>query len=129
MWQLEEETLEQALAAAVVCCILAAAGPQRSRMLATLYKDERISRLPSFTFLEKVFFERILRKEEVCPSAEFGQVLCQLKIIALFNAALWVFTKVSNRTATCQQVTLQTDTHYMDSLGHLHTISLNHIYR
>ena len=63
--QIDEETLEQALSAAVVCCILAAAGPQRSRMLATLYKDERIGRLPSFGFLEKVFFERILRKHEV----------------------------------------------------------------
>lgn len=35
---IDEEALEQALAAAVTCTILAAAGPQRSRVLATLYK-------------------------------------------------------------------------------------------
>lgn len=35
---IDEEALEQALSAAVTCTILAAAGPQRSRVLATLYK-------------------------------------------------------------------------------------------
>lgn len=35
---IDEDALEQALAAAVTCTILAAAGPQRSRVLATLYK-------------------------------------------------------------------------------------------
>ena len=34
----EEEELQQALVAAVTCALLAAAGPQRSRVLATLYK-------------------------------------------------------------------------------------------
>lgn len=36
--EINEEALEQALSAAVTCTILAAAGPQRSRVLATLYK-------------------------------------------------------------------------------------------
>ncbi|CAG9467645.1 unnamed protein product [Pedinophyceae sp. YPF-701] len=54
-----------ALAAAVTCTILAPAGPQRSRLLATLFKDERCQSLPSFTILEKVFFERILSRAEV----------------------------------------------------------------
>lgn len=36
--EIDEEALEQALSAAVTCTILAAAGPQRSRVLATLYK-------------------------------------------------------------------------------------------
>lgn len=35
---IDEEALEQALSSAVTCTILAAAGPQRSRVLATLYK-------------------------------------------------------------------------------------------
>ena len=39
--------------------------PQRSRMLATLYKDERCAKLPLYAFLEKVFLERILQKAEV----------------------------------------------------------------
>jgi COP9 signalosome complex subunit 4 len=38
--QIDEEELQQALLAAITCTILAAAGPQRSRMLATLYKGE-----------------------------------------------------------------------------------------
>ena len=61
------EDLEEALAAAVTCCILAAAGPQRSRVLANLYKDARAARLPSYAFLEKVYLERILRPEEARP--------------------------------------------------------------
>ena len=60
-----EADLDQALTAAVTCCILAAAGPQRSRVLANLYKDERCARLPVFSFLEKVYLERILRRQEV----------------------------------------------------------------
>ena len=36
----EDERLT-ALKSAIICTILAAAGQQRSRMLATLYKDER----------------------------------------------------------------------------------------
>ncbi len=63
--QVGEEELQQALTAAVTCCILAAAGPQRSRILANLYKDERCSHLPLFPFLQKVYLERILRKAEV----------------------------------------------------------------
>lgn len=49
----------------MICAILAAAGPQRSRVLATLYKDERCAALSIFPMLEKVYLERILRKEEV----------------------------------------------------------------
>lgn len=36
--RVDEDELQQALSAAVTCTILAAAGPQRSRVLATLYK-------------------------------------------------------------------------------------------
>ena len=59
---LDEDELIQALVSAITCTILAAAGPQRSRMLSTLYKDERSAKLPIFPFLEKVYLERILRK-------------------------------------------------------------------
>ncbi|KAF5830942.1 hypothetical protein DUNSADRAFT_13825 [Dunaliella salina] len=57
--------LEQALNAAITCTILAAAGPQRSRMLSLLYKDERSQKLDVYPFLEKVFLERILGRAEV----------------------------------------------------------------
>ncbi|XP_077215494.1 COP9 signalosome complex subunit 4-like [Tasmannia lanceolata] len=60
-----EEALELALIAAVTCTILAAAGPQRSRVLATLYKDERSSKLKIYPPLQKVWRERILRKPEI----------------------------------------------------------------
>jgi COP9 signalosome complex subunit 4 len=64
-----EEDLEQALLSAITCAVLAAAGPQRSRVLATLYKDERCARLPLYPFLEKVYLERILEPAEVGCSA------------------------------------------------------------
>mmetsp|Transcript_45898 Transcript_45898/g.73459 ORF Transcript_45898/g.73459 Transcript_45898/m.73459 type:complete len:406 (+) Transcript_45898:100-1317(+) len=57
--------LSAALTDAVTCAILAAAGPQRSRVLATLYKDERCATLPIFPIMEKVYLERILRQPEV----------------------------------------------------------------
>lgn len=65
--QIDDDDLQHSLAAAVTCTILAAAGPQRSRMLATLYKDERCAKLPVFPFLEKVYMERMLQKAEVRP--------------------------------------------------------------
>ncbi|PON40469.1 Winged helix-turn-helix DNA-binding domain containing protein [Parasponia andersonii] len=68
--EIDEEALEQALSAAVTCTILAAAGPQRSRVLATLYKDERCSKLKIYPILQKVYLERILRKPEIDAFAE-----------------------------------------------------------
>jgi len=60
----ESERFE-ALQYSIICAILAAAGPQRSRMLSTLYKDERSSKADVFPILEKMYLERILRKPEV----------------------------------------------------------------
>jgi len=60
----EAQRLE-ALQYAILCSILASAGPQRSRMLATLYKDERSSKTEVHGILEKMYLERILRKPEV----------------------------------------------------------------
>lgn len=68
--EIDEDALEQALSAAVTCTILAAAGPQRSRVLATLYKDERCSKLKIYPILQKVYLERILRKPEIDAFAE-----------------------------------------------------------
>ena len=66
---MSEDDLTQALTAACICCILAKAGPQRSRILANLYKDERTRALPIFPFLQKVYLERILRQDEArCAS-------------------------------------------------------------
>jgi len=60
----ETERLE-CLSYAITCAILAPAGGQRSRMLATLYKDERSSKTLVFSILEKMYLERILRPAEV----------------------------------------------------------------
>lgn len=63
--QVGEADLAAALTNAITCAILAAAGPQRNRVLTTLYKDERCTRLPVFSLMEKVYLERILRNDEV----------------------------------------------------------------
>ena len=61
----DESELMSALSHALSCIVLAPAGAQRSRMLSTLFKDERCPGLPMFSLLEKVFKERILGREEV----------------------------------------------------------------
>jgi COP9 signalosome complex subunit 4 len=63
--KVNEAELLQALTAAITCAILAPAGPQRSRFLATLYKDERCARLDVYSVLEKTFMERVLERREV----------------------------------------------------------------
>eukprot|EP00887_Chlorella_sp_A99_P001820 scaffold19.g1820.t1 len=68
MSQVSEEDLEQFLTMAITCTILAAAGPQRSRMLATLYKARREG--PRDSCLSHVYMERILQKAEVDRFAE-----------------------------------------------------------
>ena len=58
-----EGSITQALQSAVTCAILAPAGSHRSRMLAMLYKDERVSApgaVPQFPFLEKMLMERLI---------------------------------------------------------------------
>ncbi|KAF2984351.1 hypothetical protein EK904_000739 [Melospiza melodia maxima] len=56
----ETERLE-ALKHALHCTILASAGQQRSRMLATLFKDERCQQLAAYGILEKMYLDRIIR--------------------------------------------------------------------
>lgn len=51
--------------AAVTCSVLAPAGPNRSRVLASLYRDERTIDLPTYNILSKMFLDHILRSAEV----------------------------------------------------------------
>jgi len=60
-----EEELTIALTMAAKCAILAPAGPQRSRLLGTLYKDERSARMPNYNILEKMYMDRLLRPDEI----------------------------------------------------------------
>lgn len=61
----DESDRLQALSAAITCAVLAPAGPQRSRTLARLYKDDRASSLEEFSILEKMFLDRLLNPAEV----------------------------------------------------------------
>ncbi|KAL4239497.1 COP9 signalosome complex subunit 4 [Mactra antiquata] len=61
-----------ALRNALICTVLASAGQQRSRMLATLFKDERCSKLPAYNILEKMYLDRIIRSSEL---EEFAALL------------------------------------------------------
>jgi COP9 signalosome complex subunit 4 len=62
---IDEEERLHTLSAAVVCAVLAPAGPTRAKMLAKLYKDERASQIEHYAILEKIFFDRIMPPEEV----------------------------------------------------------------
>eukprot|EP00928_Gymnodinium_smaydae_P083152 TRINITY_DN66409_c0_g1_i1.p1 TRINITY_DN66409_c0_g1~~TRINITY_DN66409_c0_g1_i1.p1 ORF type:complete len:446 (+),score=101.29 TRINITY_DN66409_c0_g1_i1:137-1339(+) len=63
--QVAEEDLLQLLRCAVTCAILAPAGPQRSRILASLCKDDRIRTVEHYEILQKMFLERLIRSGEV----------------------------------------------------------------
>ena len=49
----------------MTCAVLAPAGPNRSRILASLCRDERTADLPAYNILTKMFLDRILRPNEV----------------------------------------------------------------
>lgn len=49
----------------MTCAVLAPAGPNRSRVLASLCRDERTADLATYNILTKMFLGRILRSEEV----------------------------------------------------------------
>ncbi|ORY82708.1 hypothetical protein BCR37DRAFT_342041, partial [Protomyces lactucae-debilis] len=53
------------LAAALVCAVLAPAGPPRSNFLNTLYKNEATHSLEHFTILEKMFLDRLITPVEL----------------------------------------------------------------
>ncbi|KAF0720080.1 Aste57867_580 [Aphanomyces stellatus] len=63
--EVDPDDLLQLLSKAVTCAILAAAGPQRSRLLATLYKDERVKSSEHAAILEKMYMEQLLRRSEI----------------------------------------------------------------
>lgn len=62
---IHEDERITALRNALICTILASAGQQRSRMLATLFKDERCQTLPAYSILEKMYLDRIIRRSEL----------------------------------------------------------------
>lgn len=61
----DEDERVAALGAAIICTVLAPAGPQRGKMLARLYKDERASSVDDYAILEKIFLDRLLSPAEI----------------------------------------------------------------
>jgi len=51
--------------AAIVCAVLAPAGPTRSRILASLYRDERSPSTSHHAVLSKMFLDQMIRPSEV----------------------------------------------------------------
>lgn len=58
-----KESLEK-LEQGMKCTILSPAGPNRARLLAKFYKDERSSQLPGAKLVEKMFMERLIDKSD-----------------------------------------------------------------
>ncbi|KIM29547.1 hypothetical protein M408DRAFT_328792 [Serendipita vermifera MAFF 305830] len=63
--ELDAEECNNALQAAITCAVLAPAGPSRSRVLASLYRDERAYTLSNYNILTKMFLDHIIRPTEV----------------------------------------------------------------
>ena len=57
------------LSKAISCAVLSPAGPQRSRALGKLFKDERAANLEEFGILEKMFLDRLITPAEVSKFA------------------------------------------------------------
>jgi COP9 signalosome complex subunit 4 len=80
-----ESDLLKLLHCAITCTILAKAGPQRSRLLATLYKDERSVHLDNYEILQKMFMDRILKKPEIHKFSETLQEHQKAKLSSGFT--------------------------------------------
>lgn len=71
---LDEETSLDKLSRGIKCVVLAPAGPSRDRLLAKYYRDERVSHLQGFGFLEALYVGRFVTKKEV---EEFQETLAE----------------------------------------------------
>ena len=67
---LVEDERTFALSKAIICAVLAPAGPQRSRALGKLFKDERAVQVEEFGILEKMFLDRLISPDEVAKFAD-----------------------------------------------------------
>ncbi|MCJ1408859.1 hypothetical protein MMC19_002936 [Ptychographa xylographoides] len=67
---LAEEERTFALSKSIVCAVLSPAGPQRSRVLGKLFKDDRAVQVDEFGILEKMFLDRLISPKEVAKFAK-----------------------------------------------------------
>ncbi|KAL4241983.1 26S Proteasome non-ATPase regulatory subunit 12/COP9 signalosome complex subunit 4 [Abortiporus biennis] len=105
--EIDEDERKHMLSAAVTCAVLAPAGPNRSRVLASLCRDERTAELPSFNILSKMFLDRILRSSEI---NEFRDTLKthQLAKIALSSNDRLASAAVDDESANDPNVSKRT---------------------
>lgn len=68
--EVDPDDLMELLKKAVTCVILASAGPQRSRLLGTLCKDERVKSSEHVAILEKMYMEQLIRRPELVQFEE-----------------------------------------------------------
>jgi COP9 signalosome complex subunit 4 len=76
MEDIQKDERTAALEKSIHCALLAPAGVQRTRLLATFYKDERSNKFSCYSLLEKMFKQRIVTKEEM---ENFNSVLSDIK--------------------------------------------------
>lgn len=77
----------------MTCSILAPAGPARSRVLSSLYRDDRTPALPTYTILSKMFLENIIRRSEV---EEFEKGLLSHQLAKLASVKNEVMVEVDD---------------------------------
>lgn len=69
-WQhTETEATIRDRGAAIVCAVLAPAGPIRARLLASLFRDERSVQSEHYSILSKMFLDQMIRPAEVAQFA------------------------------------------------------------
>ncbi|KAL8290573.1 hypothetical protein RQP46_002831 [Phenoliferia psychrophenolica] len=83
----EDERLA-CLSSAITCAVLAPAGPTRSRILSSLFRDERAASTEHYTILSKMFLDQIIRPSEV---EEFSKTLKEHQLARL-PASTTIFT-------------------------------------
>ncbi|CAI2370764.1 unnamed protein product [Moneuplotes crassus] len=69
---IEEDNKFLLLKNAITCAVLAPVGPQKSRILTTLTKDERSKNCPNYEMLERMFNDKVINKK---LSQEFESTL------------------------------------------------------
>ncbi len=63
--QVEDDDILDLLGKALTCAVLGKAGPQRTRVLGTLYKDLRTQALPFFGVMESMYKSRLLKTSQI----------------------------------------------------------------
>ncbi|KOX72917.1 COP9 signalosome complex subunit 4 [Melipona quadrifasciata] len=116
---IHEDERMTALRNALICTVLASAGQQRSRMLATLFKDERCQQLPAYSILEKMYLDRIIRRSELQEFEALLQPHQKAKLGALLEIPPTKAEKIASQMITEGRMNGYID--QIDSIVHFET--------